>query len=332
MTTGKILRPFLLSLCLASLGSCEVFSIFFTSMFPPTLSQAAAERDLSSEIPESLGDSFEFSVETAGTPTSDYVLLFSKDAFQGPHIFVLDSNLITVQRVDVPPSDFTGRWTMTDTAGNIIMGNAAFEPASPSTPIYKLTHDDTLFNPSFSFFTVSSGYNVSNVRVLNDRLLMYDLHDSGWNPIAGTSKLIRADGLFMIVRTFADYESSRAYLLIGERNSKKTYCISIPFGDIANGFPALLSGGLLETYPPVVALPFIPDLKDCGFANGVMIVFTPDTQNYTVFDLASGGVRQTLHDFTSRDKKYSTYSRTGANYYVFDRRKRTIMKYRAWWQ
>jgi hypothetical protein len=330
MTARKIFPLVLFSLCLAFLCSCGVFGIFFASVFPPTLSQAAAERDLSSEIPESLSDSFELSVETAGTPPSDYVLLFSQDSFQGPHIFVLDSNLATVQRVEAPPSNFTGRWTMTDTAGRIILGNAAFEPAAPSTPIYTLTNV-TLFNPSFSFFFSSNGYNLINVRTLNDRQLMYDLFNGSWAPYMVTSKLIGTDGVFRIVRAFADYGSSRAYLLIGEKDFKTAYCISIPFGDIAGGF-SVPPEGLLKAYPPMVTLPFIPDMKDCGFANGVMIVYQTNTQEITVYDLATGSIRQTLHDFTSRDKRSFAYSRTGAAYYVFDRKKRTVMKYRAWWQ
>jgi len=330
MKPKKILAFVLLSPCLICLSSCAVLDLFMASFFPPTLVNAADMADLSSDIPENAGELYTFSVEQTGDPARDYVLLFSQEAFDGPHILVLDSGLTTITLMNDPPAGFNGRWTMTDAARKIILGNAVFEPASGSTDI-SITTTTTLFNPSISISTTAGKLNIVNVRIVDDRKLLYDIYDNVWtDPSTYTvfSKFIRLDGFFKIISVFADYVRSRAILLLSERDSKTTYCVSIPFEDILTGLP----DEILAAYPPVVTLPSIPYFGDIGFADGLLIVFDEETDDYTAYDLATGQIRRTFHDSASRVKKLYAYSRTGSGFYVFDARKRTILRYKAWWQ
>ncbi len=332
MKPGKILAVALSSLCLICLGSCEVLDFFMDSFFPPTLANAADVADLSSVIPENAGELYTFSVEKGGDPARDYVLLFSQEAFTGPHILVLDSGLTTIKLMNDPPAGFNGRWTMTDASGKIILGNAVFDPESGSADI-SIAATTTLFSPSISIFTTLGPLNIINLRIVDDRKILYDMWDSAWTTsFAVFSQIIKTDGFFKIISAFADYGSSRAVLLIAERNSNTTYCVSLPFEDIGNGFPAILPEGLLATYPPVVTLPYMPYFGDIGFADGLLIVFEEDTKDFTAYDLATGLIRRTFHDSASRDKKMCAYSRTGSGFYIFDARKRTILRYKAWWQ
>jgi hypothetical protein len=331
MKPEKILAIVFSALCLFCLSSCEVLDFFIDSFFPPTLANTADVADLSSVISENTGELYTFSVERGGDPASDYVLLFSQEPFTGPHILVLNSSLIILKRMENLPESFEGRWTMTDAAGMIIMGNAVFDPESINSEFTISPPSRTLFNSSISIYTTLGALNVINLRIVDDRKLMYDMYDNVWtDPSTYTifPKTIRSDGFFKIIAAYADYGSSRAILLLSERDSKTSYCVSIPFEDILTGLP----DEILAAYPPIITLPYIPDFKDIGFTDGLLIIFDGETKDFTAYDLATGQTRRTFHDSASRDKKMSAYSRTGSGFYVFDARKRTILRYKAWWQ
>jgi hypothetical protein len=331
MKTARPAAFALLLVFLLCLGSCGILDILFASYFPPTLSQAVAQKDFSSDIPEDAGEYYILSVETAGSPPSDYVLLFSQELFEGPHMMALDSDLEIVQREDDLPSDFNGRWTMTDASGKIIMGNAVLDPESVGSG-FSITTMATLFSPSVSISTTLGNFNVINIRIVDGRELIFDLFDDVWDAYAVNPQDIDSEGYFAIVCAYADHGSSVVRLLLSEKNSHTTYCVSIPFDVIDTGFVPNLPDVILSEYPPVMSLPSILKWEDCGFIDGLLIVYDDEADEYSVYDLSTGDVRKTLHDPTTRDRKITVYSRTGSYFYTFDARKRNITKYKAWWR
>jgi hypothetical protein len=334
----RIVRLILFTLGLLCLGSCQVITLLYASFFPPTLTQATAQTDLTSLIPEEAQTSVQLCVAASGTPPRDFVFIFSRAPYIGKHVLVFDSRLgsPSLLSLDALPPGFDGRFSMTDFSGAIIFGNQVFDPVSPASGLIStMAHTSqniTLYE--YSTPLPSENRYMLNFRLLTDRNIMFDMYDSGWAPSTVTSKLISSDPkyLFTLIAVYAHQARMRFYVLLGEKNSGTMICMSIPFGLLTGSSPVIIPpGGIFDVYPPIFTIPFMVKSDAAGFSGDSLNVHREDTREWVVYEITTGQVRMTLYDPLPWEMRTIAYSDSTSVYYVLENKKRTVTRYTSWW-
>jgi hypothetical protein len=312
------------------LASC----VFVLSVFPATLSQVVARKDLSAVVPAGQASNYRpFIVTLAG---GEFVLMINMNSSTDPLLVVMDSGLSlihTYTTLTLGPLGYMGGSTaIRDSNGDAIAGSvrfAASELASGALPGGG-SIGTSLNGPSFG--SPNGGINEANFSVTGGNSLTWNQYDALWGLVGPTAVPISASGGNYRVEAVYDVDDTpsagEVVLVLGDNNSN-AWCVAIPLSDVINN---LLPGhSPLLSYYPSLSLSNV-DASSIGCAGDSLVV-----NNYSSGSLDRYSVKPPFNKLgslpvgnSSGQKEYA-YRVTGGYSVVYDPAARILTKVANWW-
>jgi hypothetical protein len=316
-----------------SLAACQVL---FIGVFPGTVGQTTARRDLSAVIGASQASSFRLATLSANG--RDYVLLFSSAGFDPSqaHLVIMDGMLNVIRSYSnsdlaTQPAFMTslsGSSALTDLNGDMLVGNLRFQTTSgtPTPFATNLTLDGPAITVAPIDFYIETGFTSDGI---NLHYIEYNAAWtlSGFSPYVplGTPSPAPASGL-QLVGVFSDpIYPTPATLAFGDSQGGYIYFVLVPKADINTGFPLVFSPAYAQT-----------SRRDLQWQS-----ISASRQGVVAYDHRSGAlIRFTVDDpgavsemtIQSDGNVETAQGQDGTYCVVWDIDHRVLTRYEHWWQ
>lgn len=329
MVASRLPRVLLLVTSLGLLSSCGFFS---ASTFPSALTQLAAQKDLSADIPADFARTFFLSAVTVGG--IDLVFLASQMPYDGPHLFVMDQNLNTLQSFTLQDlislsATFSNTRALLGKSGSVlILGLDCSMDGTGLTSFSPRSFTSIPAPGSFSFSDLN--FNYADF-IVSGNQLSYTIYDASWGfvsssavfPISSNSSLN-----FGIAGISSDPVSGFVAFILQEMTTAQDFYLLIPI----SSFSGTLASPLLASYRSFAA----PEADNglAAYSQNGFISFqrANNSQGGTFIRLATTGATlpYSLRYTDTTDIDIATRA-TGGWYYVYNRTTRILTKLNAWW-
>ena len=314
-------------LAVLSLGSCEVLTFIFSSVFPSTAVLMKAQANLSGQIPANNGSVFLRVVESGGF---GYVVVVASLASTGTTAFFYDLDLNPKTTL----TGLTGNGVMVDSAGFIVVGtqklNAADLSSAGTLGVFTInSHSPCGVD---GFLETSANPMVANIFISGGATLNYVSYGSNWSgsttptPLPTLSTTISNLNLNAVLDDGA--LTGNAILVTSQPGSGDTAtCYFIVTSK--NNFPSsTIPAGIMDSAPHRDGLL----TETLGFAQGSIFAYDKGASSFVRIDPATAATQASFYSAEDTSSSRFAYRISGGFFYGFNTKTRVLTKYSAWWQ